>query len=74
MDHLKQFLNCRVLITRANGARYAGCLVGFKQKERKFCLSNLAIVNREGAYTTSGPPESRWFKADQFSVAREHRL
>lgn len=51
-----QFLSCRVLVTRAQGARYAGYLVGFKRTERKFCLANTNLVG---------------FRWSQFSVVRE---
>lgn len=71
MTYLRDFLNQRVVIENARGSRYAGVLVGFRHNESEFCLSTLAIVNREGAYTVSGSKETRWFKSNSFSVKLE---
>lgn len=59
---IRAFLNKRVLvISGKSGARYAGVLSGFKENGCKFCISNLAIINKAGDYIVSGLPESRWF-------------
>lgn len=71
MNDLRTLLNKRVVIQNRSGARYAGVLVGFRDREKQFCLSDLAIVNRQGAYTVSGSRETRWFKTDAFAVSLE---
>lgn len=72
MEHLKALLNSPVLITNKRGTRYIGMLVGFNQKEGKFCLNRLGIVNQEGGITTPKGGAVRWFKAASFDV-RETR-
>lgn len=67
----KDFLNKRVVIENERGTRYAGVLVGFRENERQFCLGNLAIINRAGAYTVSGSYQTRWFDADKYKVQWE---
>jgi hypothetical protein len=68
----QNFLNQRVVIENSKGARYAGVLSGFRHHQKKFCLSNLAIINRHGAYTVAGgPSEHRWFSWDNHSMILE---
>lgn len=74
MSRLKDMLHSRVIIENSRGSRYAGLLVGFRNNEQKFCLSNLAIINRAGHYIVSGSKQSRWFSVDKFNVKPEDKV
>lgn len=46
---MKNFLNKDVIIqNKKTGARYFGKIVGFRDQESRFCLSGLAILNKNG--------------------------
>lgn len=71
MGNTEQYLQKRVIITNKRGARYAGVFAGIRHKQGKFCLTNLAIINRVGAYTVSGTNEKRWFNIADYSIELE---
>jgi hypothetical protein len=67
---MKHLLNQTIMIrSNRTGARYWGKLVGFREQGARFCLSGLAILNRDG-YVIAAPKwnNRRWFKTENFSV------
>lgn len=58
--------NSDVIVSNEKGSKYSGKLVGYNQKEGKFCLSKLAVLNKDGTYKADGV--KRWFSADRYFV------
>lgn len=65
----KSVLGKRIIIENVQGSKYLGILVGFKENNLRFCLTNLCILNKDSSYkATSGSKESRWFDIEKYSL------
>lgn len=51
IEEARKLINKEVTITNERGAKYAGILSGVRNKDKKFCLTRLLIINKHGGIT-----------------------
>jgi hypothetical protein len=72
VNFLKKFLNKTIAIENGGNGKgvFYGKLAGFKENNKKFCLSNLIIV-RGGGITAPKYRNTRWFNTSKCNFIKE---
>lgn len=72
IEEARKLINKEVTITNERGAKYTGILSGVRNKDMKFCLTRLLIINKNGGIIASKRDKSRWFDLDKFCIVEEN--
>ena len=59
VSELRALIGKRLCITKPSGATYLGTLLSVQEKNGRFCVGHLTIINMHGGATST--TERRWF-------------